>query len=64
MLIGGYMCKNIQKKIVDITGVELTPEDPSVCLGNGELGFECCCDACDYFLLCFPESDPTSREEK
>ena len=54
---GGYMNKNIQEKIMDITGIELTPGKPTVCLGNGEQGFECCCDECDYFLLCFPEFD-------
>ena len=48
------MSKNIQEKIIDITGVELTPGQPTVCLGNGEKGVECCCDECDYFLLCFP----------
>ena len=42
MLIGGYMEKNIQKKVIDITGVELMPGEPTVCLGNGEQGFECC----------------------
>ena len=63
MLIGGYMSKNIPKKVIDITGVELTPGKPTVCLGNGEQGFECCCDECDYFLLCFPEFDPKSKEE-
>ncbi len=49
-------------KIIDITGVELTPGVPSVCLGNGEQGFACCCDECDYFLLCFPEFDPISNK--
>ena len=29
------MDKNIQKKVIDITGIELTPEEPTVCLGNG-----------------------------
>ena len=33
------MSKKIQEKIIDITGVELTPGKPSVCLGNGEQGF-------------------------
>ena len=51
------MSGNIQKKEIDITGVELTPGEPTVCLGNGEQGFECCCDECDYYLLCFPEFD-------
>ena len=57
------MSKKIQEKIIDITGVELTPGKPSVCLGNGEQGFECCCDECDYFLLCFPKFDDQIKEE-
>ena len=40
-----------------MTGVELTPGEPTVCLGNGKQSFECCCDECDYYLLCFPEFD-------
>ena len=35
------MSKNIPQKVIDITGIELTPGDPVVCLGNGEQGFEC-----------------------
>ncbi|MBQ9162946.1 MAG: hypothetical protein IJX74_06690 [Clostridia bacterium] len=54
---------DIPKKVIDITGIELTPGEPSVCLGNGEQGFECCCDECDYFLLCFPEFDPEIQEK-
>ena len=28
------------------------------CPGNGKApNFECCCDECDYFLLCFPDWD-------
>ncbi|MBR6768311.1 MAG: hypothetical protein IKM34_02355 [Clostridia bacterium] len=57
------MSKNIPKKIIDITGIELTPGKPTVCLGNGEQGFECCCDECDYFLHCFPEFDAKSKKE-
>ena len=57
------MSENIQKKIIDITGIELMPAEPAVCLGNGEQGFECCCDECDYYLLCFSEFDPKSKEE-
>ena len=57
------MSKKIQEKIIDITGVELTPGKPTVCLGNGEQGFECCCDECDYFLLCFPKFDDQIKEE-
>ena len=64
LYVGGYMSKkNIQKKVIDITGVELTPGKPAVCLGNGEQGFECGCDECDFYLLCFPEFDPKNKEE-
>ena len=61
MLIGGYMSKNIQKRVIDIIGIELIPGEPTVCLGNGQEGFECCCDECDYFLLCFPEFNSKSE---
>lgn len=57
------MSKRIKEKEIDITGVELTPGVPTACLGNGEQGFECCCDECDYYLLCFPEFDPERRKE-
>ena len=30
------MIKNIQKNVIDITGVELIPGEPTVCLGNGD----------------------------
>ena len=63
MLIGGYMDKHIPKKVIDITFIELALGQPDVCLGNGEQGFECCCDECDYYLLCFPEFDPKNKEE-
>ena len=43
------MNKNIQEKIIDITGIELSPGNPAACLGNGERGFECCCDECECF---------------
>ena len=62
MLIGGYMSKNTPKKVVDVSGIELTPGKPTVCLGNGEQNFECCCDECDYYLLCFTEFDPKNNE--
>ncbi len=63
MSIGENMDKDIQKKVIDITGTELTPEEPTFCLGNGEQGYECCCDECDDFLFCFPEFDLTNEEE-
>ena len=55
------MNKVIIKKTIDVTGVELTPGEPAVCLGNGEQGFECCCDECDCYLICFPEFDLKSK---
>ncbi len=46
-----------KRKIIDITGIELTPGNGgSDCLGNGEheeTNFECCCDECGYYLCCF-----------
>ena len=50
---GGIHERLCSEKITDITGVELTPGKPIACLGNGEQGFACCCDECDYFLFCF-----------
>lgn len=55
---------DIPEKVIDFTGVELTPGKPLICLGNGDQGFECCCDECDYFLFCFPEYDPTRNVEE
>ena len=60
-IMGDYMDNNIPKKIIDDTGVELTPGESAVCLGNGECGFESCCDECDYFLICFPEYCPNEK---
>jgi len=57
------MGKNIQKRTEDITGIEVTPGEPAACLGNGEQGFECCCDECDYYLLCFSEFNPKSSKD-
>ena len=51
------MSNRIPKKVIDVSGIELTPGEPTVCLGNGEQGYECCCDECDYFLPCYPEYD-------
>ena len=55
------MNKNIPTEIIDITGVKLTPGKPTVCLGNGAHRFECCCDECNYYLLCYPEFDPEKQ---
>ncbi len=62
--MGVYMPKDILEKVIDVTGVELTPGEPKVCFGSGEQGFECCCDECDCFLLCFPEFDIDIRGEE
>ena len=37
--------------------IPLTPSfHGEMYLGNGEHpGLECCCDACDYYLACFPD---------
>ena len=52
------MTQHMSEKQMDISGVVLTPGEPTFCLGNGKCGFECCCDECDYYLLCFPASNP------
>ena len=57
------MDKNTPKKVTDMTGVELTPGESAVCLGNGEHGFECCCDECDYLGLCFPKCKPKAKKK-
>ncbi len=51
--------------IIDITGIILTPGNGGKdCLGNGEHTdknenlIECCCDECDYYFECFPNSFP------
>ncbi|MBO5882894.1 MAG: hypothetical protein J6Q78_00620 [Clostridia bacterium] len=58
------MSREDTKKVTDISGIELTPAKPDVCLGNGEQGFECCCDECDYYLLCFCKIDSKSKEDE
>lgn len=46
------------EKIYDVTGIEITPGNMSICFGNGEHIneesnlIECCCDECDYLILC------------
>ena len=56
------MSNDVPKRVIDITGAELTPGEPAICFGNGEQGLECCCDECDYYLLCFPEYDPKNKK--
>ena len=55
------MSKKFPEKVIDVTGVELTPGKPDVCLGGDKPPeYPLCCDECDYFLLCFPEYMPKS----
>ena len=63
LYVGEIMSENVQEKVIDITGVELSPGEPSVCSGNGKQGVECCCDECDYYLSCFPQFDPENMED-
>lgn len=47
------------------TGTVLTPSfHGEQCQGNGDHpGVECCCDECDYYLICFPEFN-TGRKKR
>ena len=47
------------------TGIILIPGyHGDNCPGSGMLqGFECCCDECDYFLICFPEFDRSADKK-
>jgi len=51
--------------IVPNTDILLMPSyHGEKCLGSGDYpGYECCCDECDYYLICFPEWDRRSQEE-
>ena len=42
---------------IDTTGTVLTPSfHGEKCAGNGEYpGIECCCDECNFYLVCFPD---------
>ena len=46
-----------EERIDPGTGILLTPGfHGEGCLGNGlHPGYECCCDECDYYLICFPD---------
>lgn len=58
------------EKIIDVSGVKLTPGNMSICLGNGEhldeKGnlIECCCDECDYLVLCLENEEKRSESEE
>ena len=45
--------------LMDTTGTTLIPGNfGKDCPGNGEQGFPCCCEECDYYICCLNESDP------
>ena len=53
-----------KSKIIDVSGIELTPGKPTECKGNGKHeGYECCCDECDYLEQCFPEPEFDEPED-
>ena len=56
------MSKDFKKMEIETPDIKLLPGEPSGCLGNGKQGVECCCDECDYYLLCFPEFDPKGKK--
>lgn len=43
----------MKEKILDPTGIELTPGHSEEC--KGAKPETCCCDECNFFLDCFPE---------
>ena len=46
----------VEPYIDEGTGILIVPSPQGVlCLGDGEHGYECCCDECDYYLDCFPQ---------
>ena len=54
-----------QKKIIDSTGATLMPANPSKCEGSGaNPKFECCCDECDYYTLCFTQHTIHNTQEQ
>lgn len=61
-----YKNRNSEKCRVYVDAEMTTSSDPELtpsyhgkdCLGNGQHpGIECCCDECDYLMICFPAED-------
>ena len=57
------MDKNIQKKVIDITGIELTPGEPTVCLGNGEQGLSVVATSATTICFVLLISTPKIKKE-
>ena len=56
--------ESIEREVIDVTGTPLTPGSFEKCLGNGKYdGIECCCDNCDYFIICVLKSDAEKWQE-
>ena len=55
---------NNENEIIDVTGTPLTPGSFEKCLGNVKYeGIECCCDNCDYFIICVLKSEVEEWQE-
>lgn len=52
-----------EKDVDTCTGIRFCPSfHGRDCPGNGQQqGMECCCDECDYYLICFPEMDVSQK---
>lgn len=56
-LLGGVF-EIMEEQLIDpSSGILLSPSyHGEYCLGNGEQqAYPCCCDECDYYLVCFPD---------
>ena len=52
--MGGYTKEKIEEKVFEVTGIELTPGKPTVCLGNGELALSTVAMSVNSFCFVFP----------
>ncbi|MBQ9940166.1 MAG: hypothetical protein IJO74_01345 [Clostridia bacterium] len=57
------MKKPVSQNVIHTTGIQLTPGEPALCLGNGEQGRGRCCHECDCYSLCFPEFELINKEK-
>lgn len=51
----------MEKYLDSCTGLPLVPSNHGEkCPGNGDdPELECCCDECDFYLICFPDWENT-----